>query len=180
MFEDDSFCEDFYMDEVDIISIENYEELFGNNTLNNAEAVMENAGMDSLLETSAADSACEGAAVAEVCTPFSEYYFFVFHLQFIRLSFVENGQGGCSGRRQAAAACSGGSADSMTSSKTEPILGFTLNNISFSCVTGESTAAADYQDCGVSFLMGEPPPQTPCGSRSDAVLRYKEKKKTRK
>lgn len=71
MFEYDSFYEDFDMDEVDTISIENYEQLFGN-TLNNAEALMGSGGMDSLFateETSAVDSTCHVAVVAEVRTP---------------------------------------------------------------------------------------------------------------
>ena len=89
-------------------------------------------------------------------------------------------------------ACSNAaSADSM-SAKTEPILCFTArpgqSSLSFSGVTGESSAG-DYQDCGASsmLLMGEPPWYPPCpessfssANRSDAVMRYKEKKKTRK
>lgn len=96
-------------------------------------------------------------------------------------------------------ACSAASADSMMSAMTEPIMCFTpttqatqTNNISFSGwgVNVESTGV-DYQDCGSSspLLVGEPPWCPPPGSdpslpssanRSDAVLRYKEKKKTRK
>ncbi|XP_027344483.1 zinc finger protein CONSTANS-LIKE 9-like isoform X3 [Abrus precatorius] len=84
------------------------------------------------------------------------------------------------------------SADSILSTKTEPILCFTgkqaQSNLSFSGITGESSAG-DYQDCGASsmLLMGEPPWLTPCpenslqsANRSNAVMRYKEKKKTRK
>lgn len=84
------------------------------------------------------------------------------------------------------------SADSMMSNKTEPILCLTEkqghSNLSFSGLNVESNAA-DYQDCGASsmLLMGEPPwcpqcPESPFSSanRSDAVMRYKEKKKTRK
>lgn len=61
-------------------------------------------------------------------------------------------------------------------------------SLSFSGLTGESSAG-DYQDCGVSsmLLMGEPPwyppgPENslPTASRDNAVMRYKEKKKTRK
>lgn len=90
-------------------------------------------------------------------------------------------------------ACSNpASADSLMSCKTEPNACYTKqahSNLSFSGITGESSAG-DYQDCGASsmLLMGEPPPWcTPCPessnpstSRSNAVLRYKEKKKTRK
>ncbi|KAI3526459.1 hypothetical protein L1887_05713 [Cichorium endivia] len=87
-------------------------------------------------------------------------------------------------------ACSNApSIDSIRSCKTEPNAYYKpLSNISFSSLTGESTAN-DYQDCGASsmILMGEPPwctiahdSTTPSGIRNDAVLRYKEKKKTRK
>ncbi|PWA54403.1 CONSTANS-like 9 [Artemisia annua] len=88
-------------------------------------------------------------------------------------------------------ACSNAaSADSLISCKTEPTrYGRQHSNISFSSLTGESTAG-DYQDCGASsmLLMAETPwgstgpdqSSTPIGNRSDAVLRYKEKKKTRK
>lgn len=89
-------------------------------------------------------------------------------------------------------ACSNAaSADSGMSTKTEPVVCFTgkqtHSTISFSGVTGES-GAADYHDCDVSMLpMGEPPWCPPCPEssvqsaiRSDAVMRYKEKKKTRK
>lgn len=89
-------------------------------------------------------------------------------------------------------ACSNAaSADSILSTKTEPILCFTgrqaQSNLSFSGVTGDSSAG-DYQDCGASsmLLMGEPPWFAPCpenslqsANRSNAVMRYKEKKKTR-
>lgn len=90
-------------------------------------------------------------------------------------------------------ACSNvASADSMISTKTEPVVCFTTrqahSSLSFSGVTGESSAG-DYQDCGASsvFLMGEPPWCPPCAessfqsaNRNDAVMRYKEKKKARK
>ncbi|XP_076906403.1 zinc finger protein CONSTANS-LIKE 9-like [Bidens hawaiensis] len=79
------------------------------------------------------------------------------------------------------------SIDSLVSCKTEPNPCYARqhSNISFSNVTGESSGG-EYQDCGASSMvpMGEPPWCTPgMGStttRSDAVLRYKEKKKMRK
>lgn len=90
-------------------------------------------------------------------------------------------------------ACSNAaSADSMMSAKTEPILCLPTrqahSTLSFSGLTGESSPG-DYQDCGASsmLLMGEPPWCPPCpessfqsANRSDAVMRYKEKKKARK
>ncbi|XP_075521677.1 zinc finger protein CONSTANS-LIKE 9-like isoform X3 [Primulina tabacum] len=75
-------------------------------------------------------------------------------------------------------ACSNAaSIDSVISCKTE-------TNV---CFAGE-ISATDYQDCGASSsqIMGEPPwcplvseSSLPSSSRIDAVMRYKEKKKTR-
>ncbi|KAK4752898.1 hypothetical protein SAY87_021696 [Trapa incisa] len=162
----DSLYEDFDIDEVDL-NLENYEELFGV-TLNSSEDLLENGGIDSLFatkETSAADSSCQGAILAEGSS-----------------AQLVNPQ----------PACSAASADSMMSSKTEPIPCFTPrqahSNLSLSGPTWENYTG-DYQDCGASpmTLMGEPPwcpvgPENslPSASRSDAVMRYKEKKKTRK
>ncbi|XP_030546489.1 zinc finger protein CONSTANS-LIKE 9 [Rhodamnia argentea] len=163
---DDDLFKEFNMDEVDM-NIEDYEELFGL-TLNNSEELFQNGGLDSLFGTkdmSAADSNCQGGLLAE---------------------------GSSVGRPSATQpACSVASGDSIMSSKTEPILCFTSkqahSGISFSGLTGESSAG-DYQDCGASsmLLMGEPPwcppgaeSSVPSTSRSNAVMRYKEKKKTR-
>lgn len=81
-------------------------------------------------------------------------------------------------------------ADSVISSKTEPNLCFTKqahSGLSFSGLTGETTGG-DYQDCGVSSMaiVGDPPwyppgpeSSTTSTSRTNAVMRYKEKKKSR-
>lgn len=77
------------------------------------------------------------------------------------------------------------SVDSLVSCKTEPNACYARqpSNLSFSSLTGESSGG-EYQDCGASSMvpMGEPPWCTPGSTttRSDAVLRYKEKKKMRK
>ncbi|KAF5771846.1 putative transcription factor C2C2-CO-like family [Helianthus annuus] len=157
-FIDDGFYDDFNMDEVDL-SIEKYEVLFGVGS-NDLENLFAQDGINSLFGTkdaSVAESSCQGGYAAKE-------------------SSTGNGvQPTCS---------NAASVDSIRSCKTEPNLcyGNPLSNISFSSLTGESNAG-DYQDCGASF-MGEPPPAhdsaTPSGSRNDAVLRYKEKKKTRK
>ncbi|KAF7827222.1 zinc finger protein CONSTANS-LIKE 9-like [Senna tora] len=165
--EDDNLYDDFDMDEVDL-NLENYEELFGV-ALSHSEELFENGGIDSLFgtkEVSAGDSNCQGAA-AEGSS----------------VRVINAMQPVCS---------NAASADSILSTKTEPILCFTAkqaqSNFSFSGVTGESSAA-DYQDCGASsmLLMGEPPWCPPCpenslqtANRNNAVMRYKEKKKTRK
>ncbi|KAL6538182.1 Zinc finger protein CONSTANS-like [Orobanche gracilis] len=74
---------------------------------------------------------------------------------------------------------------SSLSCKKDPNICFTRqahSGISFSGLTGESSAG-DYQDCGV---VGDMPWGLPCPessippSRSDAVMRYKEKKKALK
>ncbi|KAL2976442.1 hypothetical protein AAZX31_13G008500 [Glycine max] len=159
--ENDNLYDDFNMDEVDL-NLENYEELFGM-ALSHSEELFENGGIDSLFGTkdmSAGDFSCEDAIAAEVNVM----------------------QPACS---------NAASADSILSTKTEPILCFTgrqaQSNLSFSGVTGDSSAG-DYQDCGASsmLLMGEPPWFAPCpenslqsANRSNAVMRYKEKKKTR-
>ncbi|KAJ4730261.1 zinc finger protein CONSTANS-LIKE 9-like [Melia azedarach] len=168
LFEDDDLYEDFNMDEVGL-NFENYEELFGV-TLNHSEELLENGGIDSLFGTkdmSAADSNCQGAVAAEGSS----------------VGLVSAIQPACS---------NAASADSMMSTKTEPILCFTAkqahSSLSFSGLTGDSNPG-DYQDCDASsmLLMGEPPWCPPCpettytsASRSKAVMRYKEKKKTRK
>ncbi|XP_014523701.1 zinc finger protein CONSTANS-LIKE 9 [Vigna radiata var. radiata] len=166
--EDDNLYDDFDMDEVDL-NLENYEELFGM-ALSHSEELFENGGIDSLFGTkdmSAGDSSCQDAIAAEGSS----------------VGLVNATQPACS---------NAASADSILSTKTEPILCFTgrqaQSNLSFSGITGESSAA-DYQDCGASsmLLMGEPPWFAPCpenslqsANRSNAVLRYKEKKKARK
>ncbi|KAK7275949.1 hypothetical protein RIF29_17076 [Crotalaria pallida] len=170
LFEDDNLYDDFNMDEVDL-DLENYEELFGM-TLSHSEDLFENGGIDSLfgakdMSASAGDSNCQGAVAAEGSS----------------VGLVNAVQSACSNAP---------SADSMLSTKTEPILCVTgrqsQTNISFSGVSKDSSAA-DYQDCGASsmLLMGEPPWCPPCpegslqsASRSDAVMRYREKKKARK
>ncbi|KAK1439748.1 hypothetical protein QVD17_05568 [Tagetes erecta] len=162
--DDNEFYVDYSMDEVDL-SIENYEELFGVGH-NDPEHLFAKDGIDSLF--GGAESSCAGK---EPSTGHAN---------------------------QAQPACSNAaSADSLISCKTEPNPGYARqhSNISFSSLTGESSAG-EYQDCGASsmLLMGEPPwynsgpgpgpvrdqTITASGSRSDAVLRYKEKKKMRK
>nr|AIS92908.1 zinc finger protein CONSTANS-LIKE 8 [Lagerstroemia indica] len=154
--DDGGFYDDFYVDEIDL-SIENYEELFG--------VALDNEGIDGLFgpnEMSTSD--CQGAYPAE---------------------------GPTIGAIKTQPACSNAaSADSVVSCKTEPNLCFMRQAhscLSFSGLAGESSAGD--QDCGVSSMtnMGEPPwgllaPESsiPPSGRSDAVMRYKEKKKARK
>ncbi|MBA0679411.1 hypothetical protein Goari_011179 [Gossypium aridum] len=165
---EDDLYDDFNMDEVDL-NLDNYEELFGV-ALNHSEELFESGGIDSLFRTndlSAADSDCRGAVAAEGSS----------------VGLVNAIQPACS---------NGASADSVMSNKTDSVLCFTgrqaHSSLSFSGLTGESSGA-DYQDCGASsmLLMGEPPWCPPCtessfqsSTRSNAVMRYKEKKKTRK
>ncbi|KAE8660767.1 B-box type zinc finger protein with CCT domain isoform 4 [Hibiscus syriacus] len=168
-----SLCEndlydDFNIDDADL-NLENYEELFGV-TLNHSEEMFENGRIDSVFrmkDMSAADSNCRGAVAAEGSS----------------ICLVNTVQPACN---------NGASADSVMSNKTDSILCFTgrqaHSSLSFSGLTGESSGG-DYQDCGASsmLLMREPPWCPPCtessfqsSTRSNAVMRYKEKKKTRK
>ncbi|GFP92638.1 zinc finger protein constans-like 10 [Phtheirospermum japonicum] len=159
-------CEDtgFYdnMAEVDL-SIENYEELFSV-ALNNPGQLFDNDGIEGLFgPTDMSGSDCQGAYAAE---------------------------GSSVGRlkMQQPACSNAASADSVISCKTDPNICF-MRQAQFSGLTGESSAG-DYQDCGMSssmIIMGEPAwglpgPESsmPSSSRSDAVMRYKEKKKARK
>lgn len=151
---------DLNMDEVDI-NFENYDELFGM-TLTNSEQLLENGGIDSLFGAEDLSADSMGVLGAEVSSA------------------------GLSNATQPA--CSNAaSADSLMSIKTEPVP-FTsrqASGLSFPGVTGDG----DYQDCGASsmLLLGEPPWCTQCPesssqstNRTNAVLRYKEKKKARK
>ncbi|KAJ8899514.1 hypothetical protein K2173_018488 [Erythroxylum novogranatense] len=167
-FREEDIYDDFNMDGVDL-NLENYEELFGV-TLNNSDELFENGGIDSLFGTKemfVGDSSCQGITAAEGSA----------------IGLVKPVQPACS---------NAASADSIMSTKTEPNLCLTArqaqSSLSFSGLTGESNGG-DYQDCGASsmLLMGEPPSCPPCpenslssANRSSAVLRYKEKKKTRK
>ncbi|XP_060213845.1 zinc finger protein CONSTANS-LIKE 10-like [Lycium barbarum] len=166
IYEDDPFAQDFNMDEVDL-SFENYEELFSG-SLDNTNQLFENNDIDGLFGTkdmSVSDSSCQDVNAVE----------------------------GSSMRRVMAmqpAFSNAESADSLMSCKTEPAnyFGRQASILSFSNLGGESNAG-DYQECGAStmLLVGEPPwshlyPESSLASssRSNAVLRYKEKKKTRK
>ncbi|XP_010551970.1 PREDICTED: zinc finger protein CONSTANS-LIKE 9 [Tarenaya hassleriana] len=156
---DDDFYGNLIEDEVDL-ALENYEELFGV-AFNASEEFFENGGLDSLFEKPSAAPEGSSAGLGNTMQP---------------------------------AGSNAASADSFMSAKTDSIICFTSrpahSNISFSGITGESSAG-DYQDCGVSSvrLSGEPPWCPPssqdnassqAASRSNAVMRYKEKKKSRK
>lgn len=156
--EDDGLYDDFDMDEIDL-SIENYEEFFGV-THNNPEQLF-NDGLFGTKDISGSN--CPGAYATE---------------------------GSWGGRVNMPACSNVASADSIMSCKTEPNMRFSQqahSGVPFSGLTGDSSAG-DFQDCGASSIpiLGEPPWAPPgpensvsC-SRSDAVLRYKEKKKARK
>ncbi|KAK3034023.1 hypothetical protein RJ639_033308 [Escallonia herrerae] len=165
--EDDNFYEDFHMDELEL-NIEKYEELFGEDR-NNPENLFDNDGIDGLFGM----KDVSGANVNS------------------RSAYVGEGPSVKSSNAVHPACSNAASADSLMSCKTEPNACYARqhSNLSFSCLTGESSAG-EHQDCGASgmLLMGEPPPWcSPCpessfssANRSSAVLRYKEKKKTRK
>ncbi|CAA2987967.1 zinc finger protein CONSTANS-LIKE 10-like isoform X1 [Olea europaea var. sylvestris] len=99
----------------------------------------------------------------------------------------------CCAEINKATCCNPVFADSVTSCRTYPIVGFARQaqsnlSFSFSGQTGESNNG-DYQECGMSsmFMLEEPQCLTSCPesqlpsvSRDCAVLRYKEKRKLRK
>lgn len=162
--EDDDYYEDFNMDELEL-NIEKYEELFGVGH-NDPQHLFNDDGIDSLfkIKGTGGDSNCQDAYVAEGS---------LIGLENIVQSTGSNAE----------------SADSMISCKTEPNACFArqTSNLSFSGLTGDNSTG-EYQDCGASpmLVMGEPPPWCTPGSslasnsRSSAVQRYKDKKKTRK
>ncbi|CAI0552133.1 unnamed protein product [Linum tenue] len=138
--------------------------------MSDSQEAFEGGGIASLFGTkdmSGAESNCQGSAAAEVSSVG-------------RVNAMQ--QPTCS---------NAASADSIMSTKTEPVICVTArqghSTLSFSGITGDSSAAADYQDCGASpmLLMGEPPwgppgaEGSPSANRTNAVMRYKEKKKTR-
>lgn len=161
LFGDDQFYDDFIMDEIDL-NIENYEEICGI-ALNNQEQLFDDDEMDGIFgmrDKSGANSNCQHAYTAEGSSAV--------------------------GANVAQPTCSNAaSADSNISCRTDPNLCFARQ---FSGLNGESSAG-DYHDCGPSsmLLLGElpwlspgPESSTPSSIRNDAVMRYKEKKKTRK
>ncbi|KAF8391696.1 hypothetical protein HHK36_024005 [Tetracentron sinense] len=168
--EDDDLYEHFTVADVEL-NFENYEELFGVSQ-NHPEQLFENGGIDSLFgmkDMSATDSNCQG-------------------------EYASKGSSAGKFKAMHPAFSNAVSADSVISSKSEPNHCFLPRrahsslSLSFSGLTRESSAG-DYQDCGVSsmLLMGEPQLYPPCpensfplASRDNAVMRYKEKKKTRK
>ncbi|GMH12558.1 hypothetical protein Nepgr_014399 [Nepenthes gracilis] len=164
-YEDDGYA-DLDMDAIDI-NLENYEEVFGV-TLTQFEQLLDND--DNLFgskDLSTADSDYDGV-----------------------LGFEGSSVGPWKALQPA---CSNAaSSDSVMTIRTEPNLEFAAiqahSLLSFSSLTKESSGR-DYQDCGASpmHLLGEPSwcllctdSSLPSGRRKDAVMRYKEKKKTRK
>ncbi|KAG5569887.1 hypothetical protein H5410_059653 [Solanum commersonii] len=225
LFEEDPYCDNLIMDAVDL-SIENYEELFGD-SLNYPDELFENENLDSFFgmkDIKGADySYCDvNAAESGLIPSHPAAINMLFHcmtgsrkLPFgakVKISVlfsilrsywvpvagegdrypVELVEGSSNWHvNTVQPTCSdAASADSMMSCKTDSILYIARqSSLSVSNQTGGECSAGDHQDCGVSpmLLMGEPPWCPPCTeisststSRSNAVLRYKEKKKTRK
>ncbi|XP_065040351.1 zinc finger protein CONSTANS-LIKE 10-like isoform X1 [Musa acuminata AAA Group] len=171
-FSKDDFDEGFTIGDVDMI-FENYEELFGAAN-KQTKCLFDDAGIDSFYDrkkNSPACSLCHGELAAEESS----------------VGQVKQMQIPCSD-----AVC----ADSVMSNPEEdPDCAFpeckvqSSLSFSFSGVTGESNAG-DYQNCRKSdmLLMGKPPWyfagsgsfSLPTSSRECALMRYKEKKKSRK
>ncbi|PKA50511.1 Zinc finger protein CONSTANS-LIKE 9 [Apostasia shenzhenica] len=195
------FYDNFGVDDVDL-TFEHYEELFGASHAH-SEQIFDDAGIDSFFEMkeiSAASSNCQSEAVDEAESALK------------LLILVSAGKRGENSRGmdlrmtelrlldvkfKQAAYSTVVSADSLTSNRGEKAdssmsiparQARSSLSLSFSGLTGESSAG-DYQDSEMSsiLLMGEPP-WYPCGpdgsiqaaNRDNAVMRYKEKKKIRR
>eukprot|EP00268_Persea_americana_P046427 TRINITY_DN4782_c0_g1_i4.p1 TRINITY_DN4782_c0_g1~~TRINITY_DN4782_c0_g1_i4.p1 ORF type:complete len:410 (-),score=84.34 TRINITY_DN4782_c0_g1_i4:724-1953(-) len=166
--EDDDLYEDFSVADVNL----SFEELFGT-PHNQPVQPFEDTSIDSLFAVkSMPDSSGQGGFVAEDSSARQ----------------VEVMQAACSNAISADSLTSNPVAKSDSNLYLPARQAHSSLSLSFSGLIGE-TSAGDYQDSGVSsmFLMGEPPwyphgPESslPSASRDSAVMRYKEKKKTRK
>nr|WQK28214.1 CONSTANS-like protein 6 [Cymbidium sinense] len=167
--------DDFYNDfsvTVDL-SFENYEELFGTSHTH-LEKLFDDVGIENFFETesSVANSNCQGEFVTEVSSAVQ----------------VKSLHAGCSNAVPADSVMSNPVAKGDSSMSAPARGAHSSLSVSFSGLTGESSAG-DYQECGVSsmLIVGEPPWYAPgpessikAANRGDAVMRYKEKKKIRK
>ncbi|XP_019057589.1 PREDICTED: zinc finger protein CONSTANS-LIKE 9-like [Tarenaya hassleriana] len=165
----DCVYEDFNLG-VDFV-LENYDALFGA-ALNDSDNLFENGEVNNLLGE-------EDLTAANLCSQA------IFAAEEISVRSANSNQPSCSNIA---------SADSVWSNKAESTICFTSrqahSSLSFSGISGDTNSAVDNQDYGVStsvILTGEPqwrPPPTDASSlsssRIDAVMRYREKKKTRK
>ncbi|CAM8941242.1 unnamed protein product [Rhodiola kirilowii] len=157
--EDDDLYINFDMDDSEL-NLETYEELFHVN-LSQPEEFLKNGGMDSLFEPkdkSLAELDCHGTLDSQKLASTVQ---------------PESSNG-----------------DSMMTSKTEPILHSkqkqSSSTLSFSGLAGDSSA--DFLDCGASSMISlkETPwclsfqERSSPSARTEAVLRYKEKKKMRR
>ncbi|KAG2605901.1 zinc finger protein CONSTANS-LIKE 9-like isoform X1 [Panicum virgatum] len=161
MFSKDSIYEDFCVDDVDL-AFENYEELFGTSHIQ-TEQLFDDAGIDSYFEVKEVPAG-DSTEQPKLMQPANSNA--VSADSGMSNPGVKGDSSVCIPPRQARSSLS----------------------LSFSGLTGESSAG-DHQDCVVSslLLMGEPPWQPPGpegsiagGSRDSAITRYKEKKKRRK
>jgi len=158
MFSKDSIYEDFCVDDVDL-AFENYEELFGTSHIQ-TEQLFDDAGIDSYFEVKEVPAG-DSTEQPKLMQPAN--------------SNAVSADSGMSNP--------GVKGDSCVC--IPPRQARSSLSLSFSGLTGESSAG-DHQDCVVSslLLMGEPPWQPPGpegsiagGSRDSAITRYKEKKR---
>ncbi|CAL9136024.1 Zinc finger protein [Musa troglodytarum] len=170
----DGLCDDFNLDDVDL-TFQNYEELFGLSH-NQTGHLFDDHGIDVIFDpwdTCAANSNCQDEFVGEASSE----------------GQVKPMPTTCSNAVSADSVMSNPGQNVDSSMFLPARQAHSCLSFSFSGLTGESNAR-DYQDCGVSsmLLMSEPPvfpagPESsmlPTASRDSAVMRYKEKKKTRK
>ncbi|WOL19432.1 zinc finger protein CONSTANS-LIKE 9-like [Canna indica] len=175
---DFEFCKnDYYEDfNVDDVDFQNYKQLFGTSHNQTGDLFDDDDGIDAFFdmrETSGANSNCQGEFVAEASSAGQDMPM----------------QATCSNAVSADSQMSNPGKNADSSMFFPARKAHSSLSLSFSGLTGES-CAGDYQDCGVSstLLIGDPPvfasgPENfslPTASRDSAVMRYKEKKKTRK
>ncbi|CAN6448339.1 unnamed protein product [Victoria cruziana] len=185
IFEDAELYEDLNMGDVDL-TFENYEELFGNSQ-SNSQLPFDDGGADRLLlgkNVSAAGSNGRNGIFLEASPSAAD------HASIDESLLVRPAKKLHSACRSVVSdsVMSNHCPDTDTTLCLPPRQACSNLSLAFSAMSGESSAG-DYQDCGMSsmLLMGEPP-WFPAGSdnshtqasRDNAVMRYKEKKKTRK
>nr|GMD35312.1 zinc finger protein CONSTANS-LIKE 10-like [Ipomoea batatas] len=164
LYEDEpTYDGDINMDELDL-SFENYEQLTA--SLDNSNKLFKDEGIDDFFGTNNVPGADNDSQDANDVEGPSINWINTIQAELSNAAFADS-----------------------TTIKTESINCFARQDkygLSFSNLSGE---CAGLQDSGLSsmLLMGEPPwgpsgPENllPSSSRSDAILRYKEKKKTRK
>ncbi|KAL2495516.1 Zinc finger protein CONSTANS-LIKE 10 [Forsythia ovata] len=168
-FDEDDLCKDLNISDIDL-GLNDCEELFGE-SLDDPQQFFENGGIENLFEIGSVHS-------SEINT---------------ECVYAVKDSSSSQNKIKEMICSNPISADRVTSCKTDPNTflprkALSTPLLSFSGLTGESSTG-NHQECGMSsmLIIGEPPWHFPCpksqetsSSRDCAVLRYREKKKSRK